>query len=199
MEALPLLAVLSGPSGVGKDAVVGSLRGCGLPIHIGVTATTRPPRPGEREGVDYFFLNEAEFDRLIQAGNLLEWAWVYGQRYGVPRAPVRLALAEGRTVLVKTDVQGAATIRRIVPEAVLIFLAPPSLDLLEGRIRGRGERSEADIAWRLAAARAEMERSAEFDYLVVNYEGELDAAAERVCAILVAESCRVGRRPPSLL
>ncbi|MBI4235997.1 MAG: guanylate kinase [Chloroflexi bacterium] len=198
MPPIPLLAVLSGPSGAGKDAVVGRLRQRGLSVHVAVTATTRQPRPGEQDGVDYFFISEQEFHRLIAEGALLEWAQVYGHRYGVPRASVQTALAQGQSVLVKTDVQGAATIRRAAPETVLIFLAPPSLQALEARMRRREGQNEADIARRVAAARAEMERVSEFDYLVVNYEEELDAAVDRVYAILLAEACRVGRRAPSV-
>lgn len=194
----PLLVVLSGPSGAGKDAVLGQIKARGFPFHIALTATTRPRRGDERDGVDYRFLSEAEFDRLLREDGFLEHAQVYGYRYGVPRAPVAAALAAGRDVLMRTDVQGAATIRRLVPETVLVFVSTPSLAELEARLRARGLDNEESLQRRLATAQAEMDRIPEFDYLVVNESGHLDVTVDRVLAIVTAEKCRVGRRPPRL-
>ena len=190
----PLLVVISGPAGVGKTSALRRMRELGLPYHIGVTATTRPPRPGEIDGVDYSFLSEARFQALIDAGDLLEHALVHGVAYyGVPRAPIRAALAAGWDVLIPPEVQGAATIRRLVPGAVTIFLAPPSLDDLERRIRARGSEDEAAIERRLATARAELARVEEFDYLVINDEGRLDETVRQIEAIVLAERRRLHR------
>ncbi|MBF6600679.1 MAG: guanylate kinase [Dehalococcoidia bacterium] len=189
-RARPLLVVLSGPSGVGKDAVLDELAHRGLRFHRVITCTTRPPREAERDGVDYHFVTEAQFDALIAAGGLLEHAVVYGHRSGVPRQQVLDELAAGRDVVVRTDVQGAASIRRLMPGAVLIFLAPASFADLEARIRGRGSDEEAQIERRLAAARGEMARQGEFEYVVVNAPGRLEDAAAGIEAILEAERAR---------
>ncbi|MGE5619652.1 MAG: guanylate kinase [Sphingomonadaceae bacterium] len=189
-----LLFVLSGPSGVGKDAVLAKLREQGFPISFGVTATTRSPRPGEIHGKDYFFVSDEQFDRAIANDELLEWAVVHCHRYGVPRSSVRELIASGRDVILRVDVQGAATIRAKVPEAVLIFLAPPSMEALIARLRGRGTETPEELATRIANAYEEMKRLPEFDYKVVNPDGGLDDAVEKVKAIVVAERCRVHRR-----
>lgn len=189
-----LLFVLSGPSGVGKDAVMAKLREQGFPIRFGVTATTRSSRQGEVQGKDYFFVSEAEFDRMIAEDELLEWAFVHCNRYGVPRAQVRQILQSGQDVLVRVDVQGAATIRSKAPGAVLIFLAPPSMDALIARLTARGTETPEELAIRIANAQEEMKRLPEFDYLVINPDGGLEEAVEKVKAIVVAERCRVHRR-----
>jgi guanylate kinase len=186
----PLLVVLSGPSGAGKDAVLDELGRRGHTFHRVVTCTTRPPRDGERNGVDYYFLTDAEFEALIAAGGFLEHAAVYGRRYGVPRQQVEDKLAEGVDVYVRTDVQGAASIRKLVPDAVLVFIAPASLDELEGRIRARGSDDEEHIARRLKTAAGEMARQGEFEYVIVNEPGRLEATADRLVAILEAERNR---------
>ncbi len=196
MALRPLLAVLSGPSGVGKDTVLDGLRRSDLALHIPITATTRPPRAGERHAVNHFFVTDQEFDRLVRDDELLEWAQVYGNRYGVPRTQVRRALSAGKIVLARTDIQGAASIREKAPEALLIFLAPPSLESLEMRIRERGGLDETDIARRLAAAGSEMQNTERFDYVVVNYDGASDAAVNRVRAILAEEAGREERPAP---
>ncbi|MGB9879441.1 MAG: hypothetical protein ACPLRM_01645, partial [Anaerolineae bacterium] len=134
----PLLIVISGPSGVGKDTVIKRMKELNYPFHFVITATTRPPRKGERHGVDYFFLSEDEFVRLMQAGELLEHAWVYGEYKGIPKEQVRQALASGQDVIMRLDVQGAATVRRLLPDAILIFLLPGSEDELLNRLRKRG-------------------------------------------------------------
>jgi guanylate kinase len=146
--------------------------------------TTRPPRPGEREGIDYRFVSDEEFDRLVAGGELLEWAHVVGHRSGTPARPVGDALAAGRDVVLEIDVQGARQVRQRVPEAVLIFLAPPSLEELERRLRSRGTEDEARLALRLATATAEMARQPEFDHVVVN--DRLDQATAQVEAIIQA-------------
>ncbi|MEA3340092.1 MAG: guanylate kinase [Chloroflexota bacterium] len=193
-ERSSLLIVISGPAGVGKDAVLQCLQERGCPFHFVVTATDRPPRPGEVHGVDYFFLTTDEFARMIEQDELLEHAIVYGQHKGIPRQQVREALASGKDVIMRVDVQGAATIRRLAPEAVLIFLTASSEEELEQRLRARGGDSPAQLQKRIAAARKEMVRLPEFDYIVVNRDGELDRAVGDVLAIIQTEHCRVEPR-----
>jgi guanylate kinase len=194
MSGRPLLVVLSGPSGVGKDETVKALRKRDFPVAVAITATTRPPRPGEQQGVDYLFVSEEEFQRMLREGELLEWATVYGNHYGVPRGPIREAMAKGRTVIVKTDVQGAATIRALAPEALLVFLAPPTFEALERRLRNRGGLDEASIRRRLADAAKEMQRTDEFDYIVINHDDALEAAVDRIQQILAEEAALRGSR-----
>ena len=189
-----LLFILSGPSGVGKDAVMAKLWEEHFPLHFGVTATTRSSRQGEVEGVDYYFVSEDEFQRMIDAGEMLEWAEVHCRRYGVPRASVRRFLQMGEDVLMRVDVQGAATIRSKVPEAVLIFLAPPSMDSLIARLRGRGTETQEQLTTRIANAYEEMTRLSEFDYRVENPDGDLADAVDMVKSIVKAEKCRVDPR-----
>jgi len=160
------------------------------------TATTRRRRANERDGVDYCFLSDEEFDRLLASGGLLEHAEVYGLRYGVPKAPVQEALAAGEDVVVRVDVQGAATLKRLLPEAVLVFLAPASLEELEQRLRRRRTEDEAVLRRRLATARREMEDQGMFHYVVVNADGRLEEAADRLAAIIEAEKRRPGRGTP---
>ncbi len=192
--ARPLLVVLSGPSGAGKDSVLDEMARRGHRFYRVVTCTTRPPRENERDGVDYFFVTDARFDELIAAGGLLEHAVVYGHRSGVPRQQVVEKLREGQDVYVRTDVQGAASIKKLMPDAVLVFIAPSSLDELEDRIRARGSDDEEGVRRRLATASAEMARRDEFEYVVVNEPGRLEATADRLLEILDAE--RQKPRPP---
>mgnify|MGYP000368435058 CR=1 FL=1 len=189
----PLLIVISGPAGVGKDSLVRRMKERGYPFHFVVTATDRPPRPGEVHGVDYLFLPTEEFLRMEREGELLEHAIVYGQHKGVPKQQVRDALASGKDVVMRVDVQGAMTIRQIVPEAVLIFLTA-SLEELEHRLRRRGTDTPEQIAVRLGKVREEVAQIHVFDYVVVNREGELDHAVDQVVAIIRAEHCRVHPR-----
>ena len=186
----PLLVVLSGPSGAGKDAVLDELARRGHIFHRVVTCTTRPPRENERDGVDYFFVTDAEFDKLIAADGLLEHAVVYGHRSGVPRQQVADKLAAGIDVYVRTDVQGAASIKRLEPQAVTVFIAPSSLTELEERIRARGSDDEEHIQRRLRTAHAEMQRESEFEYVIVNLPGRLEETADRLAEILDAERQR---------
>ncbi len=192
----PLLVVLSGPSGAGKDAVLDEMARRGHQFHRVITCTTRSPRDGERDGVDYFFVSDTEFDRLIETGGLLEHAVVYGHRSGVPRQQVVDKLREGVDVYVRTDVQGAASIRQLAPGAVLVFIAPSSLDDIEQRIRARGADDEATMQRRLDTAREEMARRREFDYVIENEPGRLDATVDRLVEILDAERLRPREAPP---
>lgn len=190
----PLLIVISGPPGVGKDSVLRRMKELGYPFHFVVTATDRPPRPGEVHGVDYFFLSTEEFLRLEGEGELLEHAIVYGEHKGVPKQQVRDAFASGKDVIMRVDVQGAATIRRLAPEAVLIFLTAESKDELVRRLKGRGTETPKKLAERLGKIEWEMSRMPEFDYVVVNREGELDRTVAQIAAIVEAEHCRVHPR-----
>ncbi|MDT7942948.1 MAG: guanylate kinase [Dehalococcoidia bacterium] len=194
---IPLLVVITGPSGVGKDTLVRELkRKLGDSLHVAVTATTRPPRPGERHGVHYYFLSQGEFEDLIRQGGLLEHATVYGHRYGVPKAPLREALSQGKDVVVRVDVQGGQFIKSHYPEAVTIFLLPPSEEELARRLRGRGQDDPQQVALRLLVAQEEMAQAQQFDYQVVN--DQLEEAVEAVLAIMARERAKPGRRPPSL-
>jgi len=190
----PLLVVVSGPSGVGKDSVVKRMKELNYPLHFVVTATTRPPRQGERHGVDYFFLSEEEFLDLMRKGELLEHALVYGGYRGIPKEQVRRALASGQDVVMRLDVQGAATVRHLIPDAILIFLLAGSEDELLNRLRNRGTEATEDLQRRIVTMREEMKRIAEFDYAVVNRDGELDRAVEKIAAIISAEKCRTKQR-----
>jgi guanylate kinase len=185
--ARPLLVVRSGPSGVGKDAMLDELERRGHRFHRVVTCTTRPPRESERNGVEYHFVSDAEFDAMVEAGGLLEHAVVYGHQYGVPKSQVIEHLEAGEDVYVRTDVQGAAYINRILREAVLVFIAPGSLEELEGRIRGRGSDDEERVQRRLRTARGEMDRAAEFEHVIVNRPGELASAVDALEEILARE------------
>ncbi len=191
-----LLIVLSGPSGVGKDAVLARMKGSGRPLHFAVTATTRPQRKGESDGVDYHFVTRERFEEMVKGRDLLEWAEVYGNFYGVPRRQVKEALEQGHDVLVKVDVQGAATIKRAVSQALLIFLAPPSMAVLEERIRQRNTESVIELERRIATAHEEMKQLGTFDYVVVN--ARVARAVAEIDAIITAEKCRVSPRVVAL-
>ncbi len=193
-EARGLVFVLSGPSGVGKDAVTELLKKSGFPISFCVTATTRRPRPGEVHGKNYFFLSKEEFLAMRDRGELLEWAVVHGNYYGIPRSQVKEGLKKGQDLLITVDVQGAATLRRTIPGAIFIFLAPPSLEELVRRLEKRGTETEEERATRLAAARREMEQIELYDYVVVNYPNRQDEAVEKIKAIITAERSRVRPR-----
>jgi len=190
----PLLVVVSGPSGVGKDAVVRRMKELDYPFSFVITATTRPPRQGEVHGVDYFFVTKAQFLDWIQQGELFEHAMVYGEYKGIPKEQVRRALNSGQDVIMRVDVQGAATVRALVPDAILIFLLAGSEEELLRRLRGRGTESAEALQKRIGALRKEMARIPEFDYVVVNRDGQLDQAVEKIAAIITTEKCRTRQR-----
>jgi guanylate kinase len=189
-----LLFVLSAPSGTGKDTVIRRLREQGVPIHVSVSVTTRAPRPNEIDGVHYHFISREEYDDLLAQDELLEHAEVHGNWYGVPRRPAREWLATGEDVLLKIDVQGASTVRKKVPNAIFIFLAPESIDDLNRRLIARHSETPAERARRLADASKELKQQVWYDYLVINRHGRLDEAVEQVKAIITAEHCRVKKR-----
>ena len=178
------LFVLSGPSGVGKDAVLSRMRESQLPWRFTVTATTRPRRPNEVDGIDYFFYTESQFTAMILNDEFLEHAEVYGYRYGVPKGPVNQALDDGIDVIIKADIQGAATIRKSAPDAVLIFLDPPDMPELTRRLTERMTESPDALKVRIATAQREMEEGSKFDHRVVNHSGKLDDAVAEIKRII---------------
>ena len=190
----PLLIVLSGLSGVGKDTVLAGLRQSGLPVEISVSATTRTRRAGEKEGADYYFISMPKFQEMIDTNQLLEWATVYGNRYGIPREPVKQALQKGKDVIVKIDVQGAATIKKILPQAVFVFLLTSTMEELEQRLKKRRTETAAELEIRLKTASRELDQIPLFDYVVVNRHGEVESAIEAIKSIITAEKCRVTPR-----
>ncbi|HSH83081.1 MAG TPA: guanylate kinase [Herpetosiphonaceae bacterium] len=190
----PLLVILSGPSGVGKDAALMRMRELGFPFHFVVTATDRPERPGEIAGVDYHFLSTAQFRQMIERNEFVEWAEVYGQLKGIPKYEIRNALGSGKDVVMRVDVQGAATIRSIAPDAILIFMIPANFDELRDRLRWRRTDSSEDLERRIDTARHELKRIGDFDYVVVNEEARLDEAVGQIRSIIRAEKQRVRPR-----
>lgn len=194
----PLLIVISGPSGVGKDMTIARLKEWGYPLHFVVTATTRPQRPTEVHGLDYFFVSTSEFAEMIEQGELLEYAVVYGDYKGIPKAQVRQALSSGQDVVMRIDVQGAATIRRLVPEAVLIYISAESEEALVQRLRQRKTEPEDQLKMRIATARQELKWLDMFDYVVINADDQLDQTCQKIIAIITAEKCRVNQRQIAL-
>lgn len=194
----PLLVVISGPSGVGKDTVIQRMKERELPFHFVVTATTRPARSDEVHGVDYFFLSSDEFARMIETDELLEYAIVYNDYKGIPKEQVRQALASGKDVLMRIDVQGAATIREISPEAVLVFLTTQNETELVNRLKARKSETPEGLNLRIATARKELKRIKEFDYVVVNRDDKLDETVDKILAIIQAEHQRVNPRKVTL-
>lgn len=194
----PLLIVISGPSGVGKDTVLQRMKERATPIHFVVTATTRPPRPREVQGKDYFFVSNDDFAEMIEKGELLEYAIVYNDYKGIPKQQVREALATGRDVVLRVDVQGAQTIRELCSDALLIFLTTASEAELEERLRARKTETPEGIKLRIATARREMKRIDDFDYVVINPDYQLDQAVDTLLAIIEAEHSRVRPRRVTL-
>ena len=190
----PLLIVLSGPSGVGKDTVLNRLKESGYPLYHVVTLTTRPQRDNEQDMLDYHFVSTDEYRDMLSRNELLESANVYGNWYGIPRVAVKEALDRSEDVIIRIDVQGAATIKQTVPEAVFIFLIPPSMEELTARLTSRLTESPADLALRLETAKEEMSQLSQFDYVVVNKDGELDRTVSSIQAIITAEKYRVTPR-----
>lgn len=196
----PLLAVISGPSGVGKDATVKRMQQRGLPFHFVVTMTTRPRRPNEVEGVDYHFVSGQTYQEMLARGEFLEHAEVYDNLYGIPRRSVEQALDEGRDVILRIDpLDGARTIRRVCRGAVTIFLTPTSLEELFERLLRRKTESPEAFRRRRAIALREMEALHEFDYAVANRHEMLDTTVNTIQAIITAEKCRLNRRPIEIL
>lgn len=191
----PLLVVISGPSGVGKDATLNLMKQSNFPFYFVVTATTRPKRPAEVDGVDYHFVSVGEFAEMITQGELLEHAVVYGDYKGIPKKHVREALASGQDVIMRIDVQGAATIRKLVPNAVTIFLVAENEDELIRRLQERKTEDPDKLKMRIATARQELKRIAEFDYVVLNCMNEQEKTVERVISIIAAEKSRVDWSP----
>ena len=185
-----LLIVLSGPSGAGKGTVRSGLREI-VAINYSVSATTRAPRPGETEGEDYFFMSSAEFEKMISENEFLEWAKVYDNYYGTPAKFVEKLLREGQDCILEIDTQGAEQIKKNMPGAVMIFIAPPSLFELEQRILRRGTESSKEIKIRMSCAKKEMECVTNYDYIVVNEE--VESSVKKVLSIINAEKCSVRR------
>jgi guanylate kinase len=180
------LVVLAGPTAVGKGSVAAAVRERHPEVWISVSVTTRPPRPGEQEGVHYFFVSDEEFDAMVERGDLLEWAVVHrSARYGTPRGPVEAALAAGRLALLEIDLQGARQVRETMPDALFVFLKPPSWDELVRRLVGRGTETEAERTRRLETALGELAAEREFDVTVVNHE--IHAAADELVALMMLE------------
>lgn len=192
-----LVVIISGPSGVGKDAVINRLRERRPDIHFVVTATSRPRREGEVHGVDYFFVSKGQFEEWLQQGQLLEHAVVYGDYKGIPRQQVMDALAANEDVVLRIDVQGAATVHGMMPDAVSIFLTADNEAELVQRLVSRKTETMENMAARIRTARSEAARMPEFDYVVVNQDGRLEDTVQEIEAILAAEKRRVSRRCPS--
>ncbi len=186
-----LLIVISAPSGTGKTTLAHMLLKAFPNMEFSVSYTTRKPRPGEVNGKDYFFVDRDTFERMIEEGDFLEWAEVYGNLYGTSKSQVLKALNEGKDVLLDIDTQGALQVKKNFPEAVLIFILPPSLKELERRLRSRGTDDEETIERRLKTARVEIERAPLYDYIVVN--DVLEEAFEKLKSIVIAEKCRTER------
>ena len=194
----PLLIVISGPSGVGKDSVLEVMKSRGLPFHFVITATTREPRPEEVDGEDYFFLSEDEFARMINEGELLEYAVVYQDYKGIPKSQVRKALSSGKNVIMRIDVQGAETVRNLVEDALLIFLSPQSDEELINRLKKRNTETKESLKLRIATTRQEFKKIELFDYIVVNRDDRLNETVDAIEAIIKAEQQRVCQREVNL-
>ncbi|MES0359702.1 MAG: guanylate kinase [Anaerolineales bacterium] len=194
----PLLIVISGPSGVGKDSVIKRMKERDLPFHFVVTATTRPQRDGEQHGVDYFFISPEEFNEMIDQGELLEYAIVYDDYKGIPTEQVRQALASGKDVIMRLDVQGAATMRKISPEAILIFLTTQDEQELIERLVERKTETRESMQIRIETARQELTQIEEFDYVVLNRDCHLDEAVDSILSIIQAEHQRAIPRKVTL-
>jgi guanylate kinase len=194
----PVMLVISGPSGVGKDEVVKGLQSRHVPFHFVVTATTRPQRENEVDGRDYHFVSVATFAEMIEHDDLLEHAVVYGDYKGIPKQQVRAALASGQDVVLRIDVQGAQTIRGLIPATVTVFLIAESMTELERRLRERKSEPPDLLKMRIATARQEVKRATEFDYIVVNRRDRLDETVDTILAIVTAEKHRAQRQAVTL-
>ena len=192
MSERGLLLVLSGPSGVGKGAIASSLLKAAPGLSLSISATTRPPRAGEKDGVNYRFFSAAEFERLIENGQLLEWARVYGNYYGTDERYVEQTLAKGGDLLLEIDIQGALTVKKKKPEATLVFIAPPSRAEQRRRLEGRATDAQPEIERRLANFDSEIKLAGAYDYIVVN--DEVPLAVQKIIAVMTAEKQRSHRQ-----
>ncbi|MCE1252729.1 MAG: guanylate kinase [Anaerolineae bacterium] len=190
----PLLIVISGPSGVGKDAIVQRLKQLQVSFHFVVTATSRDPRPGEHDGVDYHFISRDKFEEMIAQDELIEYASVYNQYKGIPKFEVRDAMTSGKDVVMRLDVQGAARIKQLCDSAILIFLIPENEAAWLDRFRARKTEDADSLALRMKTARDEIKCLSYFDYIVVNPQNKMDEAAETIIAIIKAEHSRTQHR-----
>ncbi len=198
VQPKPLLIVISGPSGAGKDTILQRMKERELPFHFVVTATTRPRRDNEIDGRDYFFVSKDEFARMIDEDELIEYAIVYGDYKGIPKQQVRDALASGKDVIMRIDVQGAESVRKLAPEAMLIFITVDSEEELFNRLRERKTETADSLKLRMATARKELQRVTDFDYVVLNRDFHLDDTVDTIRAIIQAEHHRVNPRMVSL-
>ena len=198
IEPEPLLIVISGPSGVGKDAVIAEMKKRDLPFHFVITATTRPPRPGEKHGKDYFFLSDEEFKSMIDNDELLEYAIVYDDYKGIPKTQVQEALDSGKNVVMRIDVQGAETIRSLVNDALLIFLTTKDEEELIKRLTSRNTETKKELETRINTVREELKKLPVFDYLIQNRENQLDKTVDIIEDIIRVEHLRVHQRKVDL-
>ena len=190
----PLLVVVSGPSGVGKDSVIQALKRRQLPLHVVVTTTDRQPRPTEIEGVDYNFVSTERFEEMIRNDELIEYARVYNDYKGIPKIQITGAFETGKDVIIRVDVQGAARLRSLFPEAVLVFLVPATMDELVQRLTARHSETPESLSRRIETTRLEMTRLPEFDYVVANPDDQLEQAVDKICSIITTEHQRVNPR-----
>ena len=194
----PLLIVISGPSGIGKDTVVDGLKKRGHPFHFVITATSRPPRENETDKKDYFFYSETQFEEMIVNGDLLEHAWVYSAYKGVPKSQVREALASGEDVVMRLDVQGAQTVHNLCPDAILIFLTADTKEEWLQRLKDRHSETDEELCLRIETAKMEFQTLDIFDYIVINHENKLDQTLDIIESIIVGEHHRVHPRKVTL-
>jgi guanylate kinase len=187
----PLFVVISGPSGVGKDAIIAHMKDLNRPYHFAVTCTTRPKRPKEIDGIDYSFITQTQFTHMLTEGAFIEYASVYGNQYGVPRDPLITAMNNQQDIIIKTDVQGARTLKQLAPEGTFIMLLPPSQEVLRKRLTNRATETSHDLETRLNHAILEIQQSSVFTHKLINIEGDIPATVAQVENILVAERMRV--------
>jgi len=187
LKDTPLIIVISGPSGVGKDSVLRALKNGDLPLHHVVTANTRKPRPGEVEGVDYFFVSREKFEEMILNDELIEYSKVYQDYKGPPKSEVRKAIETNKDIIFRLDVQGAEKIKTLVPHSILIFLTPSNQEEWYKRLKGRRLSKEKDLDMRIKTAQIELEKASIFDYIVVNAQNKLSETVEIIEAIITAE------------